>query len=92
MAAKPEDMLEHCDGCSGELELGQIGKCDSCQEAENGTSYTHCVKCGAEWPENEVPRVSVGAGTVGAHSIEGCDNCGTDEHLIDTDEPVSATA
>lgn len=25
------DMQEHCDECGAELELGQIGICDSCQ-------------------------------------------------------------
>ena len=25
------DMVEHCDCCGEELELGQIGECDECQ-------------------------------------------------------------
>lgn len=28
-----QDMQEHCDKCSTELEIGQIGLCDECQEA-----------------------------------------------------------
>lgn len=26
-----DDMIEHCDSCGEELELGQIGECDDCQ-------------------------------------------------------------
>lgn len=33
MAAKPEDMLEHCEVCGAELEMGQIGLCGDCQVA-----------------------------------------------------------
>jgi len=27
-----ESMVEHCEVCDNELEIGQIGKCDDCQE------------------------------------------------------------
>lgn len=30
MAAKPEHMMEQCDDCSADLEVGQIGKCGEC--------------------------------------------------------------
>lgn len=26
-----KDMVEHCDSCGEELEVGQIGECDDCQ-------------------------------------------------------------
>lgn len=31
MSAKPEDMSEACISCGEQLEIGQIGECDSCQ-------------------------------------------------------------
>lgn len=30
-----EDMVENCNACGAELEIGQIGKCDSCQESSS---------------------------------------------------------
>lgn len=36
-----ENMVEHCEVCGAELEIGQIGKCDSCQGDE--TMYPKVV-------------------------------------------------
>lgn len=27
-----QDMVEHCEACGTELEIGQIGDCDDCQD------------------------------------------------------------
>lgn len=51
MAATPEDMREHCECCANELELGQIGKCDSCQQSAEPEMFTnhYLCNCGAVW-------------------------------------------
>lgn len=36
-----QDMVEHCEVCNSELEIGQIGKCDFCHEAAPVVCPTH---------------------------------------------------
>lgn len=55
MAANPEEMREQCDACASELELGQIGKCDSCQEhaeSEEAINHYRC-SCGKYWEKTQ---------------------------------------
>ena len=33
-----KDMVEHCEACGTELELGQIGDCDDCQDIKKETN------------------------------------------------------
>lgn len=50
MTSRPEDMQEYCTTCSTDLEIGQIGRCDDCQDTPLLTNHYLCP-CGERWED-----------------------------------------
>lgn len=46
----------HCDDCNEELEVGQIGLCDDCQELKKCCPY--CLRPSTGWPLRRPDRCS----------------------------------
>ena len=47
------------------------------------TDFVRCSKCGRIWVAGEVPKVLFDCGTGNAHKREACDQCLSDEYLVD---------